>query len=106
MSQKLVDRSPDLKRLRDEGYDLRLLGNHVAVGSVPYVTADREVKRGLVLSTLELAQNQVKKPDDHTAWFAGGVPCDKNGTPLNKIIHDTNVHTPVQGLTVHCQLFQ
>jgi len=103
VSQKLVDRSPSLKRLRDEGYDLRMLGNHVAVGSVPYVNANREIQRGVILSTLELAQNQVKKPDDHTVWFAGGVPCDKNGASLNKIVIDTTVHTPVNDLTVHCR---
>lgn len=103
MSQKLVDRSPPLKRLRDDGYDLRMLGNHVAVGSVPYLDANRKIQRGLILSTLELAQNQVKKPDDHTVWFAGGVPCDKNGVPLNRIIVDTNVHTPAKDLTVQCR---
>lgn len=103
MSQKLVDRSPDLKRLRDEGYDLRMLGNHVAVGSVPFVDANRQIQRGLILSTLNLQQNQVQKPEVHTVWFAGGVPCDKQGTRLDRIIIDTNTVTPVQGYTAQCQ---
>lgn len=103
MSQKLVDRSPDLKRLRDEGYDLRILGNHVAVGSVPFVDANRHIQRGLILSRLELVQNEVKNNlEDHTAWFVGGVPCDKNGMQLDRIINNTSVSTPVEGYTAQC----
>lgn len=98
VSQKLVARSPDLKRLRDEGYDLRVLGGHVVVGSVPYVTSSRAVRRGLIVSSLELAQNEVKKPDDHTVWFQGEAPCDKQGAQLDRIIVDTGPHTIVDGL--------
>lgn len=78
MSQKLVDRSPDLKRLRDEGYDVQVVGKgtHLRVGSIPFVNAERQIKKGYLLSTLEFEQNNVRKPEEHTAWFGGGTPCD------------------------------
>lgn len=104
MSQKLVDRSPDLKRLRDEGYDVQVVGKgtHLRVGSVPFVNAERQIKTGYLLSTLEFEQNNVTKPQDHTAWFGGGTPCDKDGTPL-KIIINSNRVTLVEGLEVDVQ---
>jgi hypothetical protein len=101
VSQKLVDRSPDLKRLRDEGFDLRIYDGHVGIGSVPYVTAKGEVKLGLILCALDLAQNIATRPQCHTVWFAGETPCDKHGQPLTKIIVGENVNeTPVKGVTV------
>lgn len=104
MSQKLVDRSPDLKRLRDEGYDLQVIGGgtHVRVGSIPFVDANKQVKTGYLVSTLELNQNNVRKPHEHTAWFGGGVPCTKNGSPLAMIINTTKT-TPVEGVEVDVQ---
>jgi hypothetical protein len=80
---------------------LRLHGSHVAIGSVPYVTAKREIKRGLILSTLEFSQNQVRSPTDHTVWFAGDTPCNKDGDPLSNIFAGTNLsEVPVKGIAV------
>ena len=39
MSQQLISRSPDLKRLRDEGYAVETVGGHLLLNDVPYVTA-------------------------------------------------------------------
>jgi hypothetical protein len=104
VSQKLVDRSPDLKRLRDEGFDLKVYGDHVGIGSVPYVTAKREVKLGLILCVLDLAQNVATRPQCHTVWFAGETPCDKHGKPLAKIIISEGLNqTPVKDLPVQFQ---
>lgn len=105
MSQKLVARSPDLKRLRDEGFDVQVVGKgtHLLVKSIPYVTPTKEIKRGFLVSTLEYANNDIKKPEDHTIWFGGERPCDQNGKPLDNIIHNGNRVTPVEGLTVDFQ---
>ena len=35
MSQPLISRSSDLKRLRDEGYELEVRGNYLLVHSIP-----------------------------------------------------------------------
>lgn len=89
MSQKLVDRSPDLKRLRDEGFDVKVIGTHLLIRSVPYVNSAKEIKRGTLVSVLEFHQDEVKKPEDHVARFAGERPCDVRGQPLQIIIGDT-----------------
>lgn len=89
MSPKPIDRNPDLKRLRDEGLDVRVVGTHLLVGSVPYVTASKEIKRGTLVSTLELHQDKTQNPvQDHVVRFQGERPCDMHGVPLNLIIGD------------------
>jgi hypothetical protein len=102
VSQKLVDRSPDLKQLRDEGYDLQVVGTHLLVKNIPYVTAQRQVKTGFLVSTLEFEQNNVRKPAEHWTWFGGGHPCDKNGVPLEIIIQGASQLT--QGVNVEHML--
>lgn len=97
MSQKLVDRSSDLKRLRDEGFDIRVIGTHLLIGSVPYVNANKKVKRGTLVSVLELHQDQTRSPvQDHVVRFCGEQPCDVHGAPLEKLIIGAahEVHAP------------
>jgi len=50
MSSALIGRSPDLKRLRDEGYDIAVVDGYVIMRDVPYVNGTREVKRGILVS--------------------------------------------------------
>ena len=85
MSQKLVDRSPDLKRLRNDGYDIHVTGTHLLVRSVPYVNNMKEVKRGTLVSVLTLQQDKTIKPADHVVTFMGERPCDHSGNPLTNI---------------------
>lgn len=90
MSQALFDRSPDLKKLRDEGYDLEIRHGYLLLKDVPYVTVHKEVRRGVIVSKLNAAgPDSVGPPDDHTAMFDGDQPCDKDGKPLTKIVIDS-----------------
>ena len=75
MSQKLVDRSPALKRLRDEGYDVQVVGKgtHLRVGSIPFVNAERQIKRGYLLSTLEF-ENYIQRIRAWAAEFGCDIP--------------------------------
>jgi hypothetical protein len=56
---------------------------------VPYVTPQRQVLRGTLISNLTLAGDITQKPDTHTVHFDGDTPCDSNGRPLSKIIHSS-----------------
>ena len=88
MSQRPISLSPDLQRLRNEGYDVRLVGGLVVLGDVPYVTTGRRVARGSLLSTLELAGDVTTSPvQDHVASFVGDIPCNEQGQPLDRIIN-------------------
>ena len=51
MSQQLISRSSDLKRLRDEGFHVTIEANHLVVAEVPYANEQGEVSRGALIST-------------------------------------------------------
>ena len=84
MSQRLVNRNCDLSRLRAEGYDIAVqLPAHLLVRDVPYVTPDKQVKRGTLVAELgEIAGDILVAPRDHVAYFAGECPCGADGSPV------------------------
>jgi len=86
MSQQLIDRSPDLRKLRDEGFDLEIRSGHLVVKDVPYVTSSREVKRGMIVTPLTLAGDKTTTPSDHVVDFVGEAPCDHAGVALARVI--------------------
>lgn len=79
MSRRPIDRSPDLKKLRDEGYDIEAVDGYLLMHDVPYVNEKREVKRGVLITSLHLNNDVAQKPDDHQVKFAGDCPCNENG---------------------------
>lgn len=103
MSQKLVGRNPALKRLRDEGYDIQVVGTHLVISGIPYVTSAREVKRGFLLTTLEMQGDVVQQPQEHWVWFGGECPCTKQGVALDNIIISRQKQTLAKDIAVDFQ---
>jgi len=102
MSEQLVNHSPDLRRLRDEGYDIEIRSNYLLVKQVPYVTAEKVVARGILVSELSTSGSATTTPNTHVVTFAGSIPCDDHGRELNAIINQRGVF-PVDGtLTASC----
>lgn len=95
MSQELINLNADLKRLRDEGYEISIVNNHLLMRHVPYVTQDKQIEFGVLVSELTLAGDNTVRPATHVIYFAGSIPCDKHGMPLNKIINGTNVSSVI-----------
>jgi hypothetical protein len=87
MSQPLISRSPDLKRLQDEGYEVEIRANHLLVHHMPHVGEDRAVHFGTLVSELTLAGNVTARPRSHVAMFMGQAPCDRDGSRLAGIIN-------------------
>jgi hypothetical protein len=87
MLPRLLGRSPDLRRLAESGYDLDVVAGHLVVRGIPYVDVHRSVRRGTLVMRLDLAGERTVSPRDHTAWFAGSLPCDGEGRPLVVIMH-------------------
>jgi hypothetical protein len=85
MSHKLISLSPDLKQLRDEGYDVEIRSGFLLVKDVPYVNSKKEILRGILVSKLTLAGDRTAQPEDHVACFVGEYPCDKNGAAITQI---------------------
>lgn len=100
MSQQLISRSSDLKKLRDEGYDVEIRSGYLLIKDVPYVNAKKEVKLGILVSELTLAGDVTTTPSTHVAMFAGEYPCDKDGCELEKIRHGGSQQL-AENLTVH-----
>lgn len=99
MSRLLISRSPDLRQLREEGYDLEVRGGYLLVHHVPYVTTVTEVAYGTLVSELNLASGVTVAPDPHTIRFTG-TPCDAGGSRLDGLIIDTSRTDLGDGLVV------
>lgn len=100
MSVKLIARSPDLKRLQDEGYEIEVRSGFLIVRSVPYVTSGRTVALGTVVTDLALNDDITQKPQDHQVWFAGEQPCHATGTPITALGPQRSRQTLCEGVVV------
>lgn len=90
MSRQRINRSPDLRRLEEDGYEVEIVAGHVVLHNVPYVDSKGAVRRGKLISTLDLSGDKTVTPSTHVALFAGEHPCDKSGNKLRQLEHSTN----------------
>jgi hypothetical protein len=100
MSQKLVDLNPDLVRLRDEGYSVEVRDAHLVVSDIPYVNAQKEVKRGVLVSELTMVGNKTQQPSTHVIQFAGQYPCTHEGRPIEAIRNQSQRQEIAPGLFI------
>lgn len=98
MSLRPIARSPDLTRLRNEGYDLDIRGGFLLVRDVPYVRADRTVGRGTLISRLELSGDVTVKPTDHVAYWNGEHPCHSDGRKIRAIENSSQPQALYEGV--------
>lgn len=89
MSQQLINHSPDLKRLRDEGYEVCIKGGYLIIHHIPYVNSQRQICYGTLISTLALNNDITIRPDTHVINFMGEHPCNKDGTIITAIQHSS-----------------
>lgn len=91
MQPQLLNHSPDLLKLWESGYDMEIKGDqHLLVHQIPYVNASKEIKYGTLVCILTLATPfRVGIPPDHTAYFIGEAPCNKDGVTLNGVINNS-----------------
>lgn len=101
MSHQLISRSPHLQRLRNEGYNLDIKEGHLLVRDVPYVNAQREVCKGVLVMALNLVADVAGQPSDHTTHFAGDHPCDSQGRPLEQVVHSSETKQLLSDLVVN-----
>ena len=100
MSRQLINRSLDLKALVDDGYEVDVKSGHLVIYNVPYVNAQKQVKRGVLVSTLDLTGDVTTTPSTHVAMFAGEHPCDREGHELEKIKHRSRRKEICDGLLI------
>ena len=100
MSPPLISRNADLRRLLEDGYEVRVRGSHLVITHVPYVNARREVAYGSLVSTLHLSGDITQKPDTHVAHFIGEHPCREDGSEIATIKHSSQRQRLDEGLEI------
>lgn len=99
MSTIQIDRSADLLRLRQAGYNIQVSdAGFLLVHDIKYVNAKREIASGILASSLDLAGDITVQPSDHTAKFAGEYPCNSDGVPLAVLQHESGSYAMGNGV--------
>jgi len=101
MSLKLINHSPDIKKLRDQGYEVEIIGNHLLIHSIPYLNASKKVVKGTLVTNVSIANNRVTKPNTHVIHFAGEFPCNIDGSIISQIEHASNTVNLAAGVVVN-----
>lgn len=101
MSQQLISLNPELKRLRDEGYEVSVTADHLVIQHIPYVNSKREVCYGTFVCPLNMSGEVVHYNGQHVIEFAGEYPCDSTGSPIEKIRHNSTDKEIIPGLKVN-----
>lgn len=102
MLQQLIGHSPDLKRLQEEGYELEYKGGYLLIHQIPYVTSQREIKRGVLVSELTLANNYTTTaPNTHVINFIGEYPCNNDGSAISALQHGSNNQNLGDGIVIN-----
>jgi hypothetical protein len=101
MSLRLINHSPDIKRLRDNGYEVEIIGNYLLVHSIPFLDACKNVVKGTLVTDVSIANNRVSKPSSHVIHFAGEFPCNIDGKIIAQIKHSSNTKSLANGVIVN-----
>lgn len=100
MSAKPIDPDPSIQRLIEEGYELELVQAHLVIHSIPYVTAARELRKGVLVApyTGTGKQGVSAVPKDHTMRLQGDEPHHFiSGKPMTDVINSAQNHQPYSG---------
>jgi hypothetical protein len=104
MSHPLVEHSVDLQQLRGDGYALSVRNDHLVITNIPFVTAEREIVYGALISDgLHAQGNQTLKPNSHVV-IATHLPHDAQGNKLTPLIMSEQNEEIVPGLPSVCRL--
>ncbi|WNK00451.1 ThiF family adenylyltransferase [Thalassospiraceae bacterium LMO-JJ14] len=99
MSNTLIKLNADLKALTDEGFEVSVEGGYLLIHNVPYVDSAKQVRRGILISKLDLAGDKTVTPSTHIALFAGDHPCNADGEKLRHMEHSGNTERISDSIT-------
>ena len=98
MCPKPIVHDPDMMKLQAEKYEMEVRNGHLLIHSIPYVTAEKEVKRGILVTDLSGNIGELGRPNDHQVWFVGEYPCKHTGAPIEAIRHTSGSFPLFEGL--------
>ena len=96
----------DLQRLVDDGYDISVEAGYLIVHGIPYVTKDRTIDYGALLTAYSEADGVPVPFSDHTVSFTGTVPHRDDGSSLQQAMVATIHPVPqkMAGRDVWCYM--
>lgn len=100
MRTELIDLSPDLKRLRDDGYEIFTVGATALVSHIPYLDSNGNLKYGVLASPMKLQGDVAVYDRNHVIMFSGDYPHYGDGTKITAIQHAA-VTEVVGGIRFH-----
>lgn len=102
MQHQLINHSPDLKQLRDEGYEIEVKKEYLIIHQIPYVNSNKEIKYGKLISELTLiSNNRTAAPGTHVIHFNGEHPCNKDGSIISQIQNANETKVLAEGVTIN-----
>jgi uba/thif-type NAD/fad binding fold protein len=90
MLQQHINHNKDLKRLIDDGYEVEINDRRIYLHSIPYLKSNKEVAYATLFCPFNIQGFKIS-PMDHTMYYLGDTPCDKEGNPLVKIFNSENI---------------
>lgn len=100
MSSKPTGHDCGLQDLLDEGFEVEVRQQHLLVHSVPYVTSDKELRRGTMVCTFIENAGTLLPPDNHQVWWTGQYPCLANGSRIVQIENENSRQELFRGCTI------
>ncbi len=82
MQHQLKNHSPDLQRLVAEGYELEERSGYLVVRSIPYLSANKAIRWGTIITDLDTSGGTTALPKSHTVYFIGEMPHSLEGHPV------------------------
>lgn len=101
MSQQLINRSSDLKKIRDNGFEVTIESNYLIIRNIPYVNSSTEINYGVLISELTLTGDRTTRPRNHVVFFQGDYPCHRHGGEIDQIRHSSVEKNLAEGLAVN-----
>lgn len=94
-----INLSEDLARLSDEGVQYSIIkGAYLVVEAVPYLGNKKQLMFGKLIFQLNISGENLCPPADHTAYWAGEMPCNIDGSFITGLVNGPSVKTFGDGI--------
>lgn len=94
-----INLSEDLARLSDEGVQYSIIkGAYLVVEAVPYLDNKKQLMFGKLIFQLNISGENLCPPADHTAYWAGEMPCNIDGSFITGLVNGPSIKTFGDGI--------
>jgi hypothetical protein len=83
--QKLVSHNEDLERLVKKGFAVAFDQGLLIIRDIPYLDEQKQLQWGAIVAKLVDVDGKKVQQDDHQIYFAGSVPHNIDGTPVQNL---------------------